>query len=174
MMDIDLDNLPAGTKVKIVDKWRYDNGKGLQNSMGEMDEFLGEYLTISDKDYGDYYSLEGEAGQWSWSPELFDAVKLPDMKTWFLVGFSPLLDKYVTLSECAENLVEEELEVIAESMESYYVFVSGKSNPKRIHNSYEAAEKEAKRLAEKLVGCVVSICKIEKQFISRVIVEEVD
>ena len=159
-MSINLDNLPKGTKVKIVDKWRRDDESGYQNSSGQMNGFLGSYLTIRSFN-GDTYTMEEDNIQWSWSPELFEKVKIPDSDTWYSVEFSPLLDNYIAKEINNNNN-------IIEDKAKYYVFVSG-----FLHDTLEAAEKEAKRLSEREVGSLVSICKVEKQFISKVIVEEV-
>ena len=55
----------------------------------------------------------------------------------------------------------------------YMVFVEGRSNPKKVHNSYDSAEKEAKRLSAKEIGCNVMILSVVKTFKSKVTVEEV-
>ena len=164
-MNIDLYDLPVGTEVKIVDRWRITNAVGMQNSSGQMDKYLGGYLTIERTTYNNYYILNG-GEQWSWSPELFEMIKLPNSHIWYLVEFSPLLNKYVVSEISATNN-------IIEDKAKYYVFVSGKQTPKVLHDTIEAAEKEAKRLSEREVGSLVSVCKVEKQFISKVIVEEV-
>ena len=55
----------------------------------------------------------------------------------------------------------------------YMVFVEGRSNPKKVHDSYDLAEKEAKRLSAKEIGCNVMVLSVVKTFKSKVIVEEV-
>ena len=55
----------------------------------------------------------------------------------------------------------------------YMVFVEGRSNPKKLHDSYDSAEKEAKRLSAKEIGCNVMVLSVAKTFKSKVIVEEV-
>ena len=55
----------------------------------------------------------------------------------------------------------------------YMVFVEGKNNPKKVHDSYDSAEKEAKRLSAKEVGCNVFVVEIVKTFKSKVIVETI-
>ena len=55
----------------------------------------------------------------------------------------------------------------------YMVFVEGRSNPKKVHDSYNSAEKEAKRLSAKEIGCNVMVLSVVKTFKSKVIVEEV-
>ena len=55
----------------------------------------------------------------------------------------------------------------------YMVFVEGRSNPKKVHDSYDSAEKEAKRLSAKEIGCNIMILSVVKTFKSKVIVEEV-
>lgn len=55
----------------------------------------------------------------------------------------------------------------------YMVFVEGRSNPKKVHDSYDSAEKEAKRLSAKEIGCNVFVVEIVKTFKSKVIVEEI-
>lgn len=55
----------------------------------------------------------------------------------------------------------------------YMVFVEGRKAPKVIHDSYDSAEKEAKRLSAKEIGCNVFVVEIIKAFKSRVIVEGV-
>ena len=72
-----------------------------------------------------------------------------------------------------EDLNESIYIPIKQPESKYMVYVSGKSSPKKVHNTYESACKEAQRLVRKEVGYVVSVCKIEKQFISKIIVEEV-
>ena len=54
----------------------------------------------------------------------------------------------------------------------YMVFVEGRSNPKKVHDSYDSAEKEAKRLSAKEIGCNVMVLSVVKTFKSKVIVEE--
>ena len=55
----------------------------------------------------------------------------------------------------------------------YMVFVEGRSNPKKVHDSYDSAEKEAKRLSAKEISCNVMVLSVVKTFKSKVIVEEV-
>lgn len=55
----------------------------------------------------------------------------------------------------------------------YMVFVEGRSKPKRVHDSYDSAEKEAKRLLTKEIGRNVMVLSVVKTFKSKVIVEEV-
>ena len=55
----------------------------------------------------------------------------------------------------------------------YMVFVEGRSNPKKVHDSYDSAEKEAKRLSAKEIGCNVLVLSVVKTFKSKVIVEEI-
>ena len=55
----------------------------------------------------------------------------------------------------------------------YMVFVEGRSKPKKLHDSYDSAEKEAKRLSAKEIGCNVMVLSVVKTFKSKVIVEEV-
>lgn len=55
----------------------------------------------------------------------------------------------------------------------YMVFVEGRSKPKKVHDSYNLAEKEAKRLSAKEIGCNVNVLSVVKTFKSKVIVEEV-
>lgn len=59
------------------------------------------------------------------------------------------------------------------SSTQYMVFVEGRSNPKKVHDSYDSAEKEAKRLSAKEIGCNVFVVSVVKTFKSKVIVEEV-
>lgn len=184
--DIDLLNLPEGTMVKIVDKWRKEGG--MQNPYGKMNEYLGCTYLIEVKSKLGYYGITGEA--WSWYPEFFEAIKLPDTDIWYKVIEQD--GKYVATDyengEILSNSVEAPIlptevmsyllpeDVIGRVKElpaKYYVFIGGKSIPKILHDTYEKAEQEAKRLSEKEVGCLVSICKVEKQFISKIIVEEV-
>lgn len=184
--DIDLFNLPEGTMVKIVDKWRKEGG--MQNPDGKMDEYLGCTYLIEVKSKLGYYGITGEA--WSWYPEFFEAIKLPDTDTWYKVIEKD--GKYVTADYANGGIISNSVEAptscpevkiylpleditteVKELPAKYYVFVSGKSSPKILHDTYEKAEQEAKRLSEKEVGCLVSICKVEKQFISKIIVEEV-
>lgn len=187
--DIDLLNLPEGTMVKIVDKWRRENKVGLQNPDGKMNEYLGVTHLIKGVSKLGYYKLEDEES-WSWYPEFFEAIKLPDSDTWYKVIEKD--GKYVATdyanggiisnsgeapTSCPEVKIylplEDNTPEVKEIPTKYLVFVSGKSSPKKIHDTYEKAEQEAKRLSKKEVGCLVSICKVEKQFISKIIVEEV-
>lgn len=55
----------------------------------------------------------------------------------------------------------------------YMVFVEGGKTPKKIHDSYDSAETEAKRLSAKEIGCNVFVVEIVKTFKSKVIVEEI-
>lgn len=156
--DIDLGNLPEGTMVKIVDKWRKENSAGMQNPFGGMDEYLGCTHLIGVKSKLGYYGIVDE--DWDWYPEFFEAIKLPDSDIWHKVIEKD--GKYIAIDYDTKEVSSK-----------YYVFVAGKHSPKILHDTYEKAEQEAKRLAEKEVGCLVSICKVEKQFISKIIVEEV-
>ena len=56
---------------------------------------------------------------------------------------------------------------------NYMVFVEGKSTPKKVHDSYDSAEKEAKSLSAKEIDCNVMVLSVVKTFKSKVIVEEV-
>lgn len=56
----------------------------------------------------------------------------------------------------------------------YMVFVEGKNPPSYIHDTYDSAEEEAKRLAEKEVGSNVTVLSVVKTFKAKVIVEEVN
>ena len=56
----------------------------------------------------------------------------------------------------------------------YMVFVEGRSSPKKVHDSYDSAEKEAKRLSAKEIGCNIMVLSVVKTFKSKVIVEEVE
>lgn len=58
--------------------------------------------------------------------------------------------------------------------QKFLVYVHGKNAPKHIHDSYDSAEKEAKRLAEKEIGCNISIVSVVKTFKSKIIIEEVE
>jgi len=186
--DIDLLNLPEGTMVKIVDKWRKENGVGLQNPNEEMDTHLGCRYII-EFNSGGYYDLVNEEN-WSWYPEFFATIKLPDTDTWYKViekdgkyiatdyaNGGIISNSVETPTSCPEVKIylplEDNIGEIKELPAKYYVFVPSKHNPRILHDTYEKAEQEAKRLAEKEVGCLVSICKVEKQFISKSIVEEV-
>ena len=90
---------------------------------------------------------------------------------------------YNLSKEQPENLVDDMNEIIftevdkriaeQKSSTKYMVFVEGRSNPKKVHDSYDSAEKEAKRLSAKEIGCNVSIVSVVKTFKSKVIVEEV-
>jgi hypothetical protein len=64
---------------------------------------------------------------------------------------------------------------IAEQKSStkYMVFVEGKNTPRCIHDCIASAEKEAKRLSAKEIGCNVFVVEIVKTFKSRIIVEDV-
>ena len=187
--DIDLLNLPEGTMVKIVDKWRKENKVGRQNYIEKMDEYLTKILTIRMKQTRSYRVLE-DNNYWSWYPEFFEAIKLPDTGTWYKVIEKD--GKYIATDYANGGIISNSIEAptscpevkiylplkdsiseVKEIPAKYLIFVSGKSSPKKIHDTYEKAEQEAKRLSEKEVGCLVSICKVEKQFISKIIVEEV-
>ena len=75
----------------------------------------------------------------------------------------------------SEFISTEEFDQMLEQKTStkYMVFVEGRSNPKKIHDSYDSAEKEAKRLSAKEIGCNVMVLSVVKTFKSRVIVEEI-
>lgn len=94
------------------------------------------------------------------------------------------VEKGLKLKAISENpndfLTKDEIEALPtlpkqteQSKQEFLVYVHGKNAPKHIHDSYDSAEKEAKRLAEKEIGCNVSILSIVKTFKSKVIVEEV-
>ena len=172
IIDLDLENLPVGTKVEIVDKWRKDYAKGLQNSSEGMDEFLGNILIISRK-YIDGY-ISDVCIKWIWYPEMFQAIQLPDSDIWYAVGYDYISKKYVATLDEDIDLTPEEIIPTKQPEAKYMVYVSGKASPKKVHNTYESACQEAERLAGKEVGYVVSVCKIEKQFIGKVIVEEIE
>jgi len=190
--DIDLFNLPEGTRVKIVDEWRKEGG--MQNQNGDMDKYLGTILEIKDQNKttgGIFYHVKDEYDDyWYWFPEFFEAIKLPNTDTWYKViekdgkyvitdyaNGGILTNSVEAPTSCPEVKIylplEDNIGQVKEIPTKYLVFVSGKSSPKKAHDTYEKAEQEAKRLAEKEVGYLVSICKVEKQFISKIIVEEV-
>lgn len=75
----------------------------------------------------------------------------------------------------SEFISTEEFEQMVEQKTStkYMVFVESRSNPKKVHNSYDSAEKEAKRLSAKEIGCNVMVLSVVKTFKSKVTVEEV-
>ena len=75
----------------------------------------------------------------------------------------------------SEFISTEEFDQMFEQKTStkYMVFVEGRSNPKKVHDSYDSAEKEAKRLSAKEIGCNVMVLNVIKTFKSKVIVEEV-
>lgn len=171
MNGVDLSNLPIGTQVRVVDKWRKDSESGMQNSMGEMDKFLGGTFSIIKKHtYDSFFYLDIEdAGYeaWLWSIELIDSFKLPDSDIWHKINYIEDFNTYIV------DVLPEEVIPIKETESKYMVYVSGKASPKKVHNTYESACQEAERLAGKEVGYVVSICRVEKQFIGKIIVEEV-
>ena len=186
--DIDLYNLPNGTLIKIINEWRKENG--MQNPNGEMDIHRGCIKSLAGNVGRRYYICQDDLEIWSWYPEFFEAIKLPNTDTWYKVIEKD--GKYVATdyanggiisnsveapTSCPEVKIylplEDNISEVNEIPAKYLVFVSGKSSPKKVHDTYEKAEQEAKRLSEKEVGCLVSICKVEKQFISKIIVEEV-
>ena len=190
--DIDLNKLPEGTMVKIVDKWRKADGIGSQNSAGYMDKYLGGMLEIKSQSptRSVHYYVKDEGG-WSWYVEFFEAIKLPNTDTWYKVIEKD--GKYVATDYANDDVISNSIEAptscpevkiylpledvvpeIKELPAKYMVYVSGKASPKKVHNTYESACQEAERLAGKEVGYVVSVCKIEKQFIGKVIVEEIE
>ena len=75
----------------------------------------------------------------------------------------------------SEFISTEEFDQMFEQKAStkYMVFVEGRSNPKKVHDSYDSAEKEAKRLSAKEIDCNVMFLSVVKTFKSKVIVEEV-
>ena len=75
----------------------------------------------------------------------------------------------------SEFISTEEFDQMFEQKTStkYMVFVEGRSNPKKVHDSYASAEKEAKRLSTKEIGCNVRVLSVVKTFKSKVIVKEV-
>jgi hypothetical protein len=84
---------------------------------------------------------------------------------------------------CPKNLIYDMKEIIFAEVDKriaeqkattkYMVFVEGGKTPKKIHDSYDSAEKEAKRLSAKEIGCNVFVVEIVKTFKSRIIVEDV-
>ena len=75
----------------------------------------------------------------------------------------------------SEFISTEEFEQIFEQKAptKYMVFVEGRSTPKKLHDSYDSAEKEAKKLSAKEISCNVMVLSVVKTFKSKVIVEEV-
>jgi hypothetical protein len=59
------------------------------------------------------------------------------------------------------------------SSTKYMVFVEDKNTPRCIHDCIASAEKEAKRLSAKEIGCNVMVLSVVKTFKSKVIVEEI-
>lgn len=192
--DINLDNLPVGTLVKIVDKWRKENDVGRQNHDGGMDIHRGCIKSLAGNVGRRYYTCQDDFEFWGWYPEFFEAIKLPNSDTWYKViekdgkyvatdyANGEIISNSIAMEmtrprETKVYISREDIKEMGKSYvpmnEKYYVFVSGKHNPKILHDTYEKAEQEAKRLSEKEVGYLVSICKVEKQFISKIIVEEV-
>lgn len=170
VVDIDLENLPEGTKVKIVDRWRKPNG--LQTSEGDMDEFLGKTLTINGVRAA-WYDVVEAGGLWSWHLEMFQAIQLPDSDVWYKIEYDNISEKYVATLDEDIGVKPEETIPAKEPDPKYMVYVSGRASPKKVHNTYESACQEAQRLAENEVGYVVSVVRVEKQFIGKVIVEDV-
>lgn len=73
--------------------------------------------------------------------------------------------KFITSEEFDQMLQQK-------APKKYMVFIEGRSNPKKIHDSYDSAEKEAKRLSAKEIGLKVFVVEIVKEFKSKVVVEE--
>lgn len=83
-----------------------------------------------------------------------------------------------------ENLIYDMNEIIfaevdkrideQKTSKGYMVFVEGKNTPRYIHDSYNSAKTEAKRLSTKLVGSKVFVVEIVKEYKSKVIVEEIE
>lgn len=73
----------------------------------------------------------------------------------------------IIFAEVDKRIVEQK------SSTKYMVFVEGRSNPKKIHDSYDSAEKEARRLSAKEIGCNVFVVSVVTTFKSKVIVEEI-
>jgi hypothetical protein len=59
------------------------------------------------------------------------------------------------------------------SSTKYMVFVEDKNTPRCIHDCIASAEKEAKRLSAKEIGCNVFVVEIIREFKSKIVVEEI-
>lgn len=75
-------DLRPGDRVCIVDKWR-PNKEGVfwQSPAGDMDCWLGQSMTValvSDGWIRDEVTMVEDDGVWTWFPEMFDSVYIPD------------------------------------------------------------------------------------------------
>ena len=68
-----------------------------------------------------------------------------------------------------ESMLVEKDEVTPNT-KKYLVFVEGKANPKKVHDTIESANKEAIRLANIEVGKLISVCEVVEQYKSRITV----
>ena len=87
------------------------------------------------------------------------------------------VDKRIAEQKATSEFIStEEFEQMLEQKTTtkYMVFVEGRSSPKKVHDLYDSAEKEAKRLSAKEIGCNVMVLSVVKTFKSKVIVEEVE
>lgn len=66
-----LEDISLGLKVKVISFDGYNNRPEHWSEEGEMDEWRGVVVTISDFD-SDYVYLEEDGGEWSWSSSDFE------------------------------------------------------------------------------------------------------
>ena len=71
---VELNNLSAGMRVKIVDNWSSDSR---HNKGGGMDGYLGKLVTIT---YikSDCASIKEDEEYWSWYPNMIDYIVFED------------------------------------------------------------------------------------------------
>ena len=156
-----------GTYFEIGQVWQIKSGDRLK--VKEFDFETDIYkLTMTEVDDSTpkyYYTPKGEELQGEESE--LDLVKL--------ISTEATPSKESQQKTQSEFISTEEFDQMFEQKATtkYIVFVEGRSNPKKIHYSYDSAEKEAKRLSAKEIGCNVMVLSVVKTFKSKVIVEEV-
>ena len=142
-----------GTYFEVGQVWEIKSGDILKvkGFDFETDIYKLTMTEVDDSTPNYYYTPKGEELQEEESD--LDLVKLISTESTSTEEFDQMLQQKATTK--------------------YMVFVEGRSNPKKVHDSYDSAKKEAKRLSAKEIGCNVMVLSVVKTFKSKVIVEEV-
>ena len=119
-----------GTYFEIGQIWKTIDGNKLKVKGFDFkaDIYKLTMMEVDDSTEERYYTSKGEYVQENKSDK--DLVKL--------------ISAELTMSEQKSKTIFEQ-----KAITKYMVFVEGKSNPVKLHNTYESAEEEAKRLSAK-------------------------
>jgi len=94
---VNISELSQGMRVKIVDEWMESNGKGRQDTEGEMSVYLGSIVTVGGiynhmRFENHFMSIKEDKGTWNWYPEMLDYIIYDDEE-----DFEPASDEELEL-----------------------------------------------------------------------------